>query len=208
MFIIILKQLTPLETACYNGHLEIVKVLLEFPRIDVNRSVDCPLYYACEQGHLEIVKLLLQAKDVDVNKGTPLYAACKNGHVEIVKLLLNVEGINVYKCYPLQIALENRQMEVLKVLLVHNVEIDFDTCQLASQKRINLNQLKQQALESIANQKQTSSLNSNNTSGELQSTQSTPLSSITLTETEWKQQKKELEEQVKTLEMKLANQEQ
>lgn len=35
---------TPLETACYNGHLEIVKVLLEFPRIDVNRSVSIKYY--------------------------------------------------------------------------------------------------------------------------------------------------------------------
>ena len=88
---------TPLDCACRYGHFEIVKLLLNDNRIDINQAKNdgaTPFYIACQEGHVEIVKLLLNDKSVDINKvtnegTTPFYIACCKGHIEVVKLLLN-----------------------------------------------------------------------------------------------------------------------
>ncbi|EFC35747.1 predicted protein [Naegleria gruberi] len=59
---------TPLYTACQNGYLEIVKLLLSCKTIDVNLGRKFPpLYTACQNGHLEIVKQLLQHPNININ---------------------------------------------------------------------------------------------------------------------------------------------
>lgn len=53
-----------LFTACENGQVDIVALLLTRPDIDVNDDnrydVNTPLYIACENGHDDVVKMLLQ----------------------------------------------------------------------------------------------------------------------------------------------------
>lgn len=46
--------------ACYNGHLNVIKYLLEI-KLNINISVhnDICFYYACEQGHIDIIKYLI-----------------------------------------------------------------------------------------------------------------------------------------------------
>jgi len=96
-----------LQSACENGDIEVIKLLLNDDKIEVNqRKVDnngwTPFYTACQYGYIEIVKLLLNDKRVDVNKAgsplggkTPLWIACFNEHLEVVKLLINDSRVKV-----------------------------------------------------------------------------------------------------------------
>jgi hypothetical protein len=85
----------PLYVAAWNGHVEVVKVLLGHDGIAVNQAADdgaTPLYAAAEKGHVEVVKALLGHDGIAVNQamddgGTPLAVAAQEGHVEVVRLL-------------------------------------------------------------------------------------------------------------------------
>ena len=133
-----------LRAACRNGHLEVVKVLLNAPnKTTHNMSLDingCVLHEACENGHLEVVKYLLNVRGIDINDehggGTSLRFACLNGHLQVVKVLLNAKDINVNKTStrggtPLGCAVLNGHLEVVKALLnandiVVNTHLHFD----------------------------------------------------------------------------------
>ena len=94
---------TPLVMAAKNGHLEVVKFLVENCAADVvyagsvtfdGETIDGapPLWCAAAAGHLEIVKYLIK-KSANVNNttltnSTPLRAACFDGHFTIVKYLV------------------------------------------------------------------------------------------------------------------------
>lgn len=96
---------TPLIVSCNNGYLNIVKLLLAVPGIDVNKNEErnehrTPLLAACHKKSTSIVEQLLAAPGIDVNKedyagGKPLVYACQNAIEDIVKLLLAAPGIDV-----------------------------------------------------------------------------------------------------------------
>eukprot|EP00439_Symbiodinium_sp_Y106_P040225 s702_g4.t3 len=83
----------PLLASCRDGHLEVVRLLLE-AEADVNRhdrNLYTPLARASSSGHVEVVDLLLQTK-VDKNQAgrtgwTPLSLASADGHAEVVRQL-------------------------------------------------------------------------------------------------------------------------
>lgn len=144
---IIIKRLEPgfcieaLETAAANGHLEIVKILLEHGVL-LNAQ---PLYEAAKAGHFEVVQHLLKygaAVNAEMSKNynqglrgddsiyrcTPLKAAASNGHIEIVKLLItNGADVNLATSYygfyspptgPLSDAVSSGNIEIVKFLLM------------------------------------------------------------------------------------------
>jgi len=90
---------------------ELVRTLLEFPTIRVNRADSygvTPLMYACAHGLTDVVTLLLRHPDIDVNKATkrrpmqyrtytmfPLMGAAVSGDLDILRLLLAHPGIDV-----------------------------------------------------------------------------------------------------------------
>ena len=81
-------DVTPLGVAAENGHLEIVRLLLES---GANVNSRCPLSRAARCGDIEIVEELLKA-GANVNDEyyimSPLGSAASYGHLEIMKLLL------------------------------------------------------------------------------------------------------------------------
>ena len=87
---------TALHFAADGGHKEVVQLILEDERAEVNaKDVEgyTPLHFAATKGHRGTVQLLLEHERVEVNSKTergftPLYLAAREGHSGTVKLLL------------------------------------------------------------------------------------------------------------------------
>lgn len=119
---------TPLMEAASAGHVDIVKLLLEYGA-DANAQSSAgntPLMYACNGGHEEIVKILLEQganiEDHNENGHTPLMEAASSGHVNIAKILLDKgAGINThsneFKESALTLACYKGHLEMVKFLL-------------------------------------------------------------------------------------------
>ena len=80
------QKMTPLFIACREGHIDIVRLLLEADGCNMNKATTdggaTPFYIACHKGHVDIVRLLLVAGGCDTNKArddgrTPFYIACQ-----------------------------------------------------------------------------------------------------------------------------------
>jgi hypothetical protein len=99
--------LLPIHYACSSGHLEVVKLLLEFGSDSTSYLTGfSPLYLAAERGYPEIIRLLI-SYGVNVNETgwfiflsfsdsrtglnmtPPIVAAAKNGHISAVECLLD-----------------------------------------------------------------------------------------------------------------------
>ena len=92
-----------LHAACFNGHLEGVRFLVNNCKANVDgQDIDgsTALYYASSRGHLEIVKFLSVECNAHTNTEcyhgqAALHAACSNGHLEVVRFLVNNGKANV-----------------------------------------------------------------------------------------------------------------
>ena len=119
---------------------EIIKELLKYPHVDINRVSEnelSPLMEACYAGKTESVRILLQtsnneSKKIDFNIqdyefNTALHIACQRGHVNIVKLLLdtleledldrrvNIDLKNLWGQTPLDVAKSQNQQEIVQL---------------------------------------------------------------------------------------------
>jgi len=92
-----------LHWACREKHLEIVKLLIQKHKVDVNlkteRHTSEPIHYVLKGGD-DIAKYLLQQEGINLNGddkyyGIPLHRACRENLVEIFELMMNVKGIDV-----------------------------------------------------------------------------------------------------------------
>ena len=96
--------------ACYNGHRDIVQLLLINSEMDTdfNARSDAgvtALMFACIKGHADVVQLLLDnsERNIDLNARddvgwTPFLLACKYGHRNVVQLLVEhskTKGIDI-----------------------------------------------------------------------------------------------------------------
>lgn len=137
--------MSPLIAACFTGHLQIVKLLIEH-NADINSvaSGTTALYAACISGHVEAVKLLLE-HHADPNKPlkeTPLYAMCnisltgppiiESDQLEICKLLIQRNAnVNLGKLSmesgepesPVYVAFDSGERKLLKLLLRAGADI-------------------------------------------------------------------------------------
>lgn len=90
---------TPMHHACWNGHIEVVRLLLDAgASVNItNGDGESPFNDACEfarrTGDLSIVRLLLERNVADVDttdnyESTPLHDACWGCHADLARLLL------------------------------------------------------------------------------------------------------------------------
>ena len=107
--------------ASENGHLEVVKYLVEKCGADVRVDNDYAVRGASQNGRLEMVKYLVEKCGADV-KTCNNYAvqfASANGHLEVVKYLVEKCGTDVRSSnhWAVRLASEYGHLEVVKYLI-------------------------------------------------------------------------------------------
>lgn len=97
------EGLQPLHHACFEGHIDVVKLLLKEP-VDIEAKSSygsTPLDYACWKGYKQIVRCLLDAKPsantqvIDGEGWSPLISATAYEHSDIMELLLKTNPKNI-----------------------------------------------------------------------------------------------------------------
>merc|ERR1719204_2773928 len=117
---------TPLRAACFDGHFEIVKYLVEHNAdIEVaNRHGHTCLMIACYKGHYKIAKFLISIQ-ADVNRksvkgNTALHDCAESGSLDIMKLLL-ISGaridVDAYGMTPLLAASVTGHLHIVEHLI-------------------------------------------------------------------------------------------
>ncbi|KAI0537632.1 ankyrin repeat-containing domain protein [Xylaria digitata] len=124
---------TAIDAAAMNGHVDIVKILIESRTDDLSADYNLALQAAAENGHLDIVKILIENR-VDVNTdtdyGTPLTAAATIGHIDIVKILLqNRADVNkvTERGTALSAAAGNGHLDIVGLLVGHQADVNKNT---------------------------------------------------------------------------------
>ena len=132
---------TPLMAACFFGHKDVVKLLLDHSkRIELNsknKFGKTAFTLACKNGHKSVVKLLLDhtERNIDLNARcisgmTALMYACSHGHKDVVQLLLDhPERIELNArddggTTAFTWACKNGHKDVVKLLLKHSDIVD------------------------------------------------------------------------------------
>lgn len=124
---------TPLMEAAQEGHLDLVKFLLE-NKADVHAQTqtgDTALTYACENGHTDVAEMLLlfgaALEHLSEGGRTPLMKACRAGHICTVKFLIQ-KGADVNRQTtnndhtPLSLACAGGHQHVVELLLAHGAD--------------------------------------------------------------------------------------
>ena len=126
-----------LHIAAENGHLELVRYLIDTVGIPVNRNSvrlsGHPIHCASRQGHANIVKELLnkqadiEAKSTD-NQQTALHIASANGHLGVVRLLLSrnahIEALDSNQRTPLFRAIEMGKSSIIQFLIERKANLN------------------------------------------------------------------------------------
>eukprot|EP01134_Creolimax_fragrantissima_P004973 CFRG4973T1 len=117
---VIVDETTALTLACFQGHTEVVALLLSSSANPMAEQ-SIGLRLACYQGKHEVVKSMLEDRRADPTKknSKSLIMACYYGHLEVVKLLLRDGRVDPTACdsAALQWASENNHAAVVKLLL-------------------------------------------------------------------------------------------
>lgn len=126
----------PLHVAAKQGHLEVLKELLNvFPNLAMTADLtnSTALHTAATQGHIDIVNLLLETdsnlvKIAKSNGKTVLHSAARMGHLEVVKSLLKKDPSTVFRTdkkgqAALHMAVKGHNEEILQELIKPDLSV-------------------------------------------------------------------------------------
>lgn len=102
------------------GYFDLVKELLQNPKINPSDSKNWAIKAAIKNGHLKVVKELLKNNQIDPDISQTLNLAVKYGHYQIAKELLNSKRLTVSDTRyhePIYFAAKNNRVKIMKLLL-------------------------------------------------------------------------------------------
>src|SRR6185369_8547242 len=82
--------------AAKNGHINVVKYLIEKCNVNIHVSEDVALRISAKNGHLSVVKYLIDSgADIHADNDAALRGAAENGYLHVIKYLLK-HGANIH----------------------------------------------------------------------------------------------------------------
>ena len=139
------KGVSPVILAAQNGHLALVKLLLEHGAniLHVTRTGSTAVLQAAHFGHLDVVKLLVGInKDLlercNQRKTTPLMRACQENHLHVVKFLCE-QGVRV----------NEKNLQGMTALMLASQRGNAEICDCLTQRGADLNAMTEQASTSL-----------------------------------------------------------
>ena len=113
-----------LETCCYYGYYDIVKILID-NGADVQMEDNIALKIASVYGYYDIVKLLIvNGADVTAGDNYPIRMASENGHYDIAKLLIdNGADVTADDNYAIRFASANGHYDIVELLKHHGAKL-------------------------------------------------------------------------------------
>ena len=125
--------------AAENGHLHVVKYLVEEQNANLSKDDDFALRWASGAGYLDVVKYLVeQGANIHERQDGALRQASEGGHLQVVKYLLKI-GANVHarEDHAVRMASSNGHLDVVKYLVEQGADIHASNTQalrLATEK--------------------------------------------------------------------------
>jgi len=151
------RSFTPLDLAIEKGHVEVVKLLLEYTSTsDLERKHNCsgntPLHIATKNGHVELTNLLLEhANKLHFNKENAdqngAHLNNEEGHVEEVEGVFEhsesyIKEKNNDGNTPLHLAVEEGHVKLVQFLLKYCPTLDLEVENIARETPLHLASLR------------------------------------------------------------------
>ena len=111
--------------AAENGHLHVVKYLVEECKADLSKDDEFALRWASGAGYLDVVKYLVEhGANIHEREDGALRQASQEGQLEVVKYLLTIgSNIHARDDDAVRMASINGHIEVVKYLVEHGADI-------------------------------------------------------------------------------------